>query len=331
MNRPPDIELVLRSYLEDTGDRAPDRVLADVAARIAHQPRRAWRLRGRPFVNTYAKLAAGLAAAVVVVIVGWSLLPTNPGVGEPSPTPSAASSQSVGPSPSPLACENDLAGCAGPLAAGTTRTVHFNPAFQYTVPTGWVNGIDIDDVFTLTRPDWNAEIAVFSGVVPAEATTECTIVAKPGAGTTVDAWITFMTTHPGIVASQAQEVSMNGTTVQAFDLRSNPDWEPPCPSNLYPGRIPLIKLSAGSAGTESSDGLGLNDALRLRAYVIGAGNETVIVTLYSYEASAEALVSAVELAEPVISTFLWACNPESPPGPCWGSPDASGNPATPPS
>ena len=59
MNQAPDVELVLRSYLADTGDRAPDRVLEDVAARIARQPRRrTGRLSRRPYMNTYAKLGS---------------------------------------------------------------------------------------------------------------------------------------------------------------------------------------------------------------------------------------------------------------------------------
>ena len=332
MNRSPDLDLVLRDYFADDGMTAPDRVLNAVETRIGLQrQRRTWRLPGRTTV-TQLKLAAALAAALVFAFVGWQLLPGTPSNGGPSLTPLTVPSPSAEPSPTPtpLACENDLPGCAGPLAAGTHESVHFAPTLDYTVPADWVNGIDIDDIFTLTKPGLNAEIAVFSGVVPAEATTDCTFIPKPGSGTTVAAWITFLTTHPGVIASSAHNVSMNGTTVQAFDLRANTDWVPPCPSNLYPTRIPLIKLRAGSAGIAAADGQGLNDCLQLRAYVVGVGKETMIITLYSYDPSAEALATAVAGAEPVISTFMWTCNTESPPGPCWGEPDASGNPATPP-
>ena len=76
MNRQPDVELVLRDYFADDGSSAPDHVLDDVAERIARQPQRlAWRLRRRPIMNTYAKLAAGLAAVVIVAFVALRLVP----------------------------------------------------------------------------------------------------------------------------------------------------------------------------------------------------------------------------------------------------------------
>jgi len=63
MNRTPDVELVLREYLADDGFSAPDHLLEVVAQRIGRQPqRRRWRLLGRPFMNSYAKLAAAAAA-----------------------------------------------------------------------------------------------------------------------------------------------------------------------------------------------------------------------------------------------------------------------------
>jgi hypothetical protein len=111
LNRLPDVEPVLRAYLADTSDRAPDRVLADVAARIADQPqRRTWRLRGRPLMNGYAKLAAGLAAVIAVAFVGYNVLP---GVGnfggQPSPSPAST------PSPSPRATGSLFGPAAAPL------------------------------------------------------------------------------------------------------------------------------------------------------------------------------------------------------------------------
>jgi len=89
MNRAPDVEFVLRAYLADTDDRAPDRVLDDVAARIRREPqRRSWRLPGRLYMNGYTKLAAVAAAAIVVAIVGWQLLPSGQdGVGASTPVP----------------------------------------------------------------------------------------------------------------------------------------------------------------------------------------------------------------------------------------------------
>jgi hypothetical protein len=145
VNRLPDVEPVLRAYLADTGDRAPDRVLVDVAARIALQPRRTWRLRGRSVVNTYVKLAAGLAAVLVVAVVGWQLLPRDGGQGSqqsPSPTASPTASPPAAPSPTVAATGIAVAGCPeGVLAGGTCRLRPLASAPSLTVdavvPAGW--------------------------------------------------------------------------------------------------------------------------------------------------------------------------------------------------
>ena len=128
MNQLPDVEPVLRAYLADTGDRAPDRVLIDVVARIANQPRRAWRLRGRHFMNTYAKLAAAAAAVLVVAVVGWQLLPGGSGPGSPSPVPTASPSEVATAAPSPT---------AGPPTV--MRPVTGDPlTWAIRIPEGWV-------------------------------------------------------------------------------------------------------------------------------------------------------------------------------------------------
>ena len=90
MNRQPDVELVLLDYFADDGFTAPDHVLDVVEERIARHPRRlAWRLRGRPFMNIYAKLAVAAAAVLLVAIVGYNLMPAGSTTGGPKPTPTA--------------------------------------------------------------------------------------------------------------------------------------------------------------------------------------------------------------------------------------------------
>lgn len=144
MNRPPDVELVLRAYLADTGDRAPDRVLTDVAARIARQPRSVWRLRGRPFVNTYAKLAAAAAAVLIVAVVGYSVLPRNSaGPGSPTAAPSPTLAPTAAPTVAPtVASIQDVPDGGATLSAGKWRFTIEDGSSRIpvvaTVPTGWL-------------------------------------------------------------------------------------------------------------------------------------------------------------------------------------------------
>ena len=111
MNRQPDVELVLHDYFADDGFTAPDHVLDVVEERIARHPRRlAWRLRGRPHVNTFAKLAAGIAAVLIIGIVGWQLLPGRSGTGgQAAPTPTASPT----PAPSTLTATPSPIGAFG--------------------------------------------------------------------------------------------------------------------------------------------------------------------------------------------------------------------------
>jgi hypothetical protein len=171
VNHLPDVEPVLRAYLADTGDRAPDRVLVDVAARIARQPRRAWRLRGRPFMNLYAKAAAGLAAALLVVVVGYNLLPKGPSFGSqptlaPTPTPTAAPTQPPSPTLGSGALPN------GRLAAGhytITLPTDMFPGITIAadIPAGWTGYPEIP---ALTSPSDSegARVGGLIGFMPGE-------------------------------------------------------------------------------------------------------------------------------------------------------------------
>jgi hypothetical protein len=133
MNRTPDVELVLRQWLADEGDIAPDRVLEVVADRIAMQPqRRKWRLLGRLTLTPAFKYGIAAAAVLVVVVVGYSLLPKGPSVGTQSPVP-----PTLAPTPSP----SEIVLSDGPLTAGRYRLHPYADApklsFTADIPGGW--------------------------------------------------------------------------------------------------------------------------------------------------------------------------------------------------
>ena len=144
MNRQPDVELVLRDYFADDGFFAPNHVLDVVEERIAGQPRRlAWRLRGRPFLNAQLKLAAGIAALLVIGIVGWQLLPRSNGVGGPEPTATPIVTSAPTPTVAPTSAGvQDVPDSGATLSPGRWR---FHPAADIVhvsvvadVPAGWL-------------------------------------------------------------------------------------------------------------------------------------------------------------------------------------------------
>jgi hypothetical protein len=143
MNERSDFDRTLRHWFDDGPSVMPDRVVDGVAARIARQPqRRAWRLQGRPYVNTYAKLAAAAAAVLVVGVVGWQLLPGRGNVGGDPTTAPSASPTVPAPTATPAATAAPLPG-GGELSPGTyvARPVVADPlGWQLTVPEGWASG-----------------------------------------------------------------------------------------------------------------------------------------------------------------------------------------------
>jgi len=327
MNDRSDTEQLLGLWFRDGPTAMPDRVVNVVADRIARQPqRRAWRLRGGLFMTTYAKLAAGLAAVLVVAFVGWQLRPGGNFVGNPAATPSLGPTPTAVKAPSASACENDLPRCAGPLAAGAHSSNGFSPGFEFTTPPGWGNYVALETIYglstSLARPD---PILVWSNVRPAQKTTACEVLGARGAGGVAD-WQTFLATNPGLLLSNGHTVDLNGAPAIVVDVAPDPKWISPCVDDRATHDVAIIKNDAEPAG----DGYGVTDGSRVRLYLIALARETVVVTIYSYAGGDASFLAAVAEAEPIVQTFHWACRPTSPPGPCWGPPDASGNPATPP-
>lgn len=82
-------------------------------------------------MNGYTKLAAGLAAVVIVAVAGWSLLPKTPSVGDSSPSPSPTTTPVASPSVTPIPTPRAL----------SLRPIAGNPlVWQVTVPPGWTDG-----------------------------------------------------------------------------------------------------------------------------------------------------------------------------------------------
>ena len=96
-------------------------------------------------MNTYLKLAAALAAVLVVAVVGYNLLPGRTGPGAPTSAPTSAPTPST--QPSPTAAASEVAACTGvvdvPDADGVLEPCRyrFRPSDTYAVeadiPDGW--------------------------------------------------------------------------------------------------------------------------------------------------------------------------------------------------
>ncbi|HEX6868545.1 MAG TPA: hypothetical protein VF119_07050, partial [Candidatus Limnocylindrales bacterium] len=157
-----DIERILDHWLTERPTQVADRVLDDVADRIARHPQQpAWRASRRDIhMSTYLKPLLAVAAVIVIAVAGVAVL--MPGAGStiggpasPAPPPSPAPSASPSPAssagavfPEWFTAESGSNG-AGILPPGTAATRAFLPGSTFSVAVGWVNDIDTADIYGL--------------------------------------------------------------------------------------------------------------------------------------------------------------------------------------
>lgn len=276
MKQRSDIDRVLEVWMSDGPTAIPDRVVDVVAARIGVQrQRRTWPFQRRTTV-TPLKLSAG-AAAVLVVVVGYNLLSPQAGVGGPRPSPVVTSAVPPAPSASavfPPWWETDRADGAGILPAGTGTTRSFVPGSTFRVPAGWVNGLDMAELYELFQ-DTPANEAQFSLYrVPAQGIFMGTLdgiyvgtvdnywancIRSAGGSTSVDSLVA----NEALVTSEPVDVAIGGLTGTRVDGRVDPDWTGCSPEDKDHrgrfifldtpdgGRIWIIVVSVRSADFEA--------------------------------------------------------------------------------
>ena len=135
MNHRSDIDRVLQVWMTDGPTAIPDRVVDVVAARIVVQrQRRTWPFQGRTTVTNPMKLIAALAAALVVAVVGYNLLPRQPSGAGGSPQPTVTQVPATA-TPVPATAEPSATSrlTFRPLESAPELTVTFE------LPAGWEN------------------------------------------------------------------------------------------------------------------------------------------------------------------------------------------------
>ena len=309
MTQDRDIERVLDRFLSDGPVQVPDRVVDAVADRISRQRQRpAWRLDRRLHpVNTYVKLAAAIAAVLIVAAGGLVILrpgSSNVGGPGPTPTPSPTATTSPIPSPTPVACEDNIVGCAGQLAAGAHRSVHLQPALAFTTPDGWKNSIDAATIFKLDPTDpavpADAYILVWTNVAIADQTASCDAVAKAGLGSSVADWISYLRAHPGLNASTPTPVSLGGSSGQAIDLSVRPTWTKTCPGSADR----LVQFILDTDPVAGKQLYGASSANRMHMVILDVGGKTVIIQVYTTD-SDPAFSSTMAQVQPLIDSFMF--------------------------
>jgi len=276
MNERSDLDRVLLTWFDDGPSTMPDRVVGNVAGRIARQPqRRSWRLRGRPFMNTQIKLIAAAAAAVVLAVAGWNLLPKTGSVGGP---PSAA------PTAPPLP--------DGKLHAGdyVMRVVPGDPmTFLITAPEGWqgfggffLGGTHASDAPTGVGISVNHDPEVVSNPCDSAAHTP----GPGGSSPSIDDLVAAIESRADLQVSGVTDAVLAGYRGKRLDIQFPTTLA--C-SNQYVFAEPKGLYANGPAN-------------RWRVWLLDVGGQTAVVVLLDYaatpatdRAAAEAAIASIRI------------------------------------
>ncbi len=299
-----DIERILDVWLGDGPSELPDRVFDVVTDRIERQSQRpAWRLQWRTFdMNRTLRWASAIAAVAVIAVVAYNLLP-RASIGGPPPTPSPSLTPTVtptvAPTPTAIACDGGFPGCAGPLAAGHITTTNFQPALSFVIPAGWSNPLDRTRAYTFFAPGNTLALQIVSQVAIPEQTDGCIAKRKVGVGNAVADWISFLTTHPGLVSSAPEPVTVGGYSGMRVTFHVAASWTLTCPKSIGPA----VLLITDNGPTP--DRTYWIDNQYTTFTILDVAGETVIVHLES-ASNPDANAQDQQTVQPIIDSFMFA-------------------------
>ncbi len=225
MRTEPEVARIVRSWLEDGVDRAPERILDATLELVPTTPqhRPMWPARRFPHMPIFVRLAAVAAAVIVVAFGATMFLPGQGGIGVPMPTPTTL--------PSPTGSAPSAGGALGAadigrsLPPGTYQVGDpYAAPFAVTMPFGWMVRDVTPGNAAFNRPlredpaVWRAELDV--GLVTNVFADPCRDEAptEPPVTTTVDDVVVAFADMTGITATEPTDVEIGGRAGQAFEI-----------------------------------------------------------------------------------------------------------------
>ncbi len=258
-----DFDRTARLWLEDGPTEMSDRALQAALDEIhvTRQRRASWPVRRFSSMSVPIRLAAGVAAILVVAFVGINLIPSgNSRIGGPAPTPSPT------PTPTPLALS--VGSVPRSLEPGTYAIADpFLVPVNVSVPAGW-NGNIGGPYFVDLEP--SSGQGVFFSIFDTVYADPCHYdkgFLSPLPGPTVDDLATALANIPGLHATTPTDVTVAG----------------------YQGKYVTLTAPASFAGcTLSPDGylvwelpLGGRDALgpneRDRVWILDVNGQRLVI------------------------------------------------------
>jgi hypothetical protein len=205
---------IIRSWLRTDEHESADRVLDAVLDALDETPQRRalpWPLRGRPEMHPSVGLAIGVAAAVLIALVGIQLLvPGGPRIGVPAEA-------APEPTPVPRRLSSDMA----PLEPGRyTVGPEFPVQLTFEVPDGF-DACAIDPLEQGICARTATEAGLTFVIVDNLVDDPCSVApgtAEPPIGPTVDDLIQGLSNLPGLSATPVQPGAVDGRPAQTLTL-----------------------------------------------------------------------------------------------------------------
>ena len=124
--------------------------------------------------------------------------------------------------------------CLGELAAGTHSSSTFQPKLTYTVPIGWTNFQDHQDILGFVPPggDWRAVDAEKSDaliVMNHVAAARGPCIDPPSTISTPAAYVQALVHNPALKVTRPMAVTIGGLSGFVVDLRIRKTWKKACP------------------------------------------------------------------------------------------------------
>jgi hypothetical protein len=218
----PELERVVRSWLQEEGHEDAERVLFTVLNQVDTTPQRraGWLARRFPIMNNKT-VRYGIAAAAVLVIalVGANLLPgANRGS---SPTPSPTTSPTSSPRPSSLAVPFGT-----PLDPGRyALSEQFPVSLTFEIEESWNACSESGTEQNLCRPDNGISFVIVENVAADPCNPDGGGLV-PAVGPTVDDLVTAISSLEGFQATAPVAVTVGGFQGVEFELAAPA--EAPC-------------------------------------------------------------------------------------------------------
>lgn len=225
-----DTERLIRAFLDEGATELPERVYDAVRSDIDRTHQRVvigpWRT---PDMNTFAKFAMAAATVLVVALVSYNLLPSDPGRGGTltvSPSPSISLSPTPAPSPSP----SDLAFFpAGPIEAGRHSIILSGKSLSVDMGSGWFS----DGSFRIYTGSGQAAFIFWTEPPTNVYADPCAKTPlDPPAGDTAAELAAAVASMPGTdLVSGPSDVTIGGQPAQLVSIRVRDDID--CPPDQF--------------------------------------------------------------------------------------------------